>query len=168
MSEHTYKIQAAIVKFYTLNLTDDLEPYNKAIVEWGLERNLTDFDAEVEIRMFAEELKELRDAEANSDEYEIVDAYNDMHVVMTQTLGKAGLVKFDISKDSRLKAYFELYLTIPDKLKELGYDFEKTIKETIKEISARTGSMVDGKFEKLTTPEAKSKWYKADYSVCKL
>lgn len=51
----------------------------------------------------------------------------------------------------------------------LGYNPQKCLAETIKEISSRTGSFDESinKFVKDTSDEAKAKWYKADYSKCK-
>jgi hypothetical protein len=54
------------------------------------------------------------------------------------------------------------------KLMKLGYDPELALQETAKEINSRTGSIENGKFQKFTTPEAKAKWYKADYSKAKI
>lgn len=55
-------------------------------------------------------------------------------------------------------------------LENMGYDFEKCMKETIKEISSRKGAMnsKSGKWEKFKDEESKKLWYKADYSKCKL
>ena len=53
-------------------------------------------------------------------------------------------------------------------LTKLGYDPEKVLVEVGKEINSREGSMKDGKFVKDKSPEAKAKWYKADFSNTKL
>lgn len=52
----------------------------------------------------------------------------------------------------------------------LGYSYVDCMNETIKEISSRIGAWDEniGKFVKDTSEEAKSKWYKADYSKCRL
>lgn len=52
----------------------------------------------------------------------------------------------------------------------LGYSYVDCMNETIKEISSRVGAWNEsiGKFVKDTSDEAKSKWYKADYSACKI
>jgi hypothetical protein len=62
-----------------------------------------------------------------------------------------------------------LFTACATAIEELGYDFDKCMHETLKEISSRTGSMNEetGKWEKFTTAEAKASWYKADYSTCK-
>ena len=52
----------------------------------------------------------------------------------------------------------------------MGYSFDKTMSETIKEISSREGEYnpESGKWEKFKTKRAIKKWYKADYSKCKM
>jgi len=52
----------------------------------------------------------------------------------------------------------------------LSYDFEQCMEETFTEINSRTGAWNEQaqKWLKYTTPEAKSKWYSADYSKCKI
>ena len=62
-----------------------------------------------------------------------------------------------------------IFTTCATAIEELGYDFDKCMNETLKEISSRTGSINEetGKWEKFTTEEAKASWYKADYSTCK-
>jgi hypothetical protein len=47
---------------------------------------------------------------------------------------------------------------------KLGHNPIIAISECGKEINSRVGSMVDGKFEKDLTDEAKANWYKADYN----
>lgn len=55
-------------------------------------------------------------------------------------------------------------------IESLGYDFEKCMDETLKEIESRTGAFnpETGKWEKFKTDEAKALWYTADYSKCKI
>lgn len=49
-----------------------------------------------------------------------------------------------------------------------GYNPIVALRECGKEINSRVGSMVNGKFEKDLSDEAKANWYKADYSLAKL
>lgn len=49
---------------------------------------------------------------------------------------------------------------------KLGFDPVCALQETLKEISSRTGSIVNGKFQKDKSPEAVAKWYKANYKKC--
>ena len=51
---------------------------------------------------------------------------------------------------------------------KLGYEPECALAEVAKEINSRTGKIVDGKFTKDKSPEAKAKWYKADFTKCGL
>ena len=92
------------------------------------------------IDMLLEEVEELRLALLNNDEHEIIDACDDLIVLSSNHVAQS------------------------------GYDLDLTMKETLKEINSRTGSIneVTGKWEKFKTPEAKEKWYKADYSTCKI
>ena len=53
-------------------------------------------------------------------------------------------------------------------LTQRGYYPEKVLWETYREINSRTGAIVDGKFEKDTSDEAKARWHKADYTDCKI
>lgn len=65
-------------------------------------------------------------------------------------------------------AYCDIITFATGALLKLGYNPEKAITECGKEINSRVGSMVDGKFEKDLSDEAKANWYKADYSKAKL
>jgi len=51
---------------------------------------------------------------------------------------------------------------------KLGYNPECVLQEVSKEINSRVGKIVDGKFQKDLSEEAKANWYKADYSKCKM
>ena len=53
---------------------------------------------------------------------------------------------------------------------QYGFDFQKSMIETIKEISSRTGSYdeVSKKWVKDTSAEAKAKWYSANYELARL
>lgn len=59
---------------------------------------------------------------------------------------------------------------IESEMSVMGYNFYECMLETIKEISSRTGYYDENihKFVKDKSDEAKSKWYKADYSKCKI
>lgn len=53
---------------------------------------------------------------------------------------------------------------------QYGFDFQKAMDETIKEISSRTGTYdkASKKWVKDTSDEAKAKWYKADYEKARI
>ena len=65
-------------------------------------------------------------------------------------------------------AYNDIIVFAVGSIMKLGYNPKLTLKEVSKEINSRIGTMVDGKFEKDLSDEAKAKWYKADYSTCKI
>ena len=75
---------------------------------------------------------------------------------------------FDTPLEEQVDAYCDIITFATGALLKLGYDPEKAIVECGKEINSSVGSMVDGKFEKDLSEEAKSNWYKADYSKAKL
>ena len=53
---------------------------------------------------------------------------------------------------------------------QYGFDFQIAMDETIKEISSRTGAYDENakKWVKDTSPEAKAKWYQADYEKARI
>jgi hypothetical protein len=68
--------------------------------------------------------------------------------------------------EDRVNAHLDQIVFNIGSLLKLGYDPEKSLIETAKEINSRTGSMIDGKFEKDLSDEAKENWHKVDYSDC--
>ncbi len=115
---------------------------------WREDRGLTEPQVSINketgnpaiIDMLLEEVEELRLALLNNDEHEIIDACNDLIVLSSNHVAQS------------------------------GYDLDLTMKETLKEINSRTGSIneVTGKWEKFKTQEAKAKWYKANYKTCRI
>jgi len=91
------------------------------------------------IDMLLEEVEELRLALLDNNEHEIIDACNDLIVLSANHVAQS------------------------------GYDIDLTMKETLKEISSREGSInpTTGKWQKDKAQDP-STLYKADYSTCKL
>jgi len=85
------------------------------------------------------------------------------------TTFKDALVKKTIAKRANQTKHFiidalcDVVVFAVGAMLKLGYDPEKALLETAKEINSREGSMVDGKFEKDLSDNAQAKWYKADY-----
>jgi len=71
-------------------------------------------------------------------------------------------------KDEQADAYCDVITFSVGALLKLGYDPIKAIEQCGLEINSRRGSMVDGKFEKDLSDEAKALWIKADYTVARL
>lgn len=161
--------------------------------KWRLERGLDksqgfEFDLNIQLSFITEKTTEYLRA---NNEYEKVDALCDITIFC---INGASLIKevemiYDlISANGNVDIYDILYeistinndfihhafLNCIDNcilmINDLGYDFYKCMDETLKKIESRTGAInkETGKWEKFKTDEAKSKWYKADYSKCKL
>jgi len=75
--------------------------------------------------------------------------------------------KLEPTDDNNVDALFDICVFAIGAMMKLGYDPTCVFKEGLKEIESRTGSIVNGKFQKDTSQEAKSKWYKANYNKCK-
>ena len=109
----------------------------QSIVKFNKERNLTKLDLENEYRMLEEELKELREAIDEGDTHKIIDAFNDLRVISTGAVWKA------------------------------GQDPELSLKQTCKEILSRKGHIgPDGKWLK-DPNQPEDTLYKADYNLSK-
>ena len=76
----------------------------------------------------------------------------------------------DPGDHEKIDALDDLIVIATGEILKSGYDPEKTMDETLKEISSRTGDIntATDKWEKFTTPEAKALWYTADYTECRL
>jgi predicted HAD superfamily Cof-like phosphohydrolase len=72
------------------------------------------------------------------------------------------------STTDQVDAFADVIVFACGALTKLGFDPEKTLLQVAKEINSREGRMIDGKFVKDKTPEAKAKWYKADFNGCRL
>jgi len=81
---------------------------------------------------------------------------------------KMDLVYKEPTSEDRLDSIVDQIVLSLGSIMKLGYDVECALEEVHKEINSRTGSIVDGKFQKDTSEEAKAKWVKADYSKCKV
>ncbi len=73
-----------------------------------------------------------------------------------------------LTLDDEIDAYGDVIVFAIGAITKLGYNPEMILTEIAKEINSRTGSMVNGKFEKNLSAEAKSKWYKADFKYASL
>jgi len=121
--------------------------WKASLAQWREERGLTTPQITIAtngkpaiINMLQEELNELTSALVINDENEIIDALADLIVLSANHIG------------------------------QMGYDLDLVMKETLKEISSRVGSIntVTGKWEKDKSPSAQANWYTADYSTCKV
>ena len=147
------------------------------VIEWNDERGLlSTFDLDVEKRLMAEEANELVTATVKADWYEAVDAINDMQVVFIGTVTKYLLNELPTTKEFRdevdeyIRTIALQLSTSNSDIKNLGFEPTCTFSETLLEIQSRVGSVnpETGKWEKDKSPEARAKWYKANYDLCRL
>ena len=127
------------------------------VVEWNKERGL---DTQVPnrtsaTRMLMEELMEYNGIE---------------NEVMLDALTNHVVAGPPVDEDEKVDALCDLIVIATGELLKMGYNPEKAMDETIKEISSRTGAFEEasGKWKKFTTPEAKALWYTAQYGIAKL
>lgn len=135
-----------------------------------------------------------KDRELDKLEYEALDAHTNIYEELLESLGfnvsikgrqklKEHLKMFtniliddkvvtiaegEFSDLDEVDAYADIIVFSLGVILKLGFDPEKVLKETSKEINSRTGKVIDGKFQKDTSKRAKAKWYKADYEKCRL
>lgn len=97
--------------------------------------------------------------------YEFIDIRNDVSIY--DILGQLSDIRSVITPTHHF--FFNCIDICRIILKDIGYDFEKCMDETLKEIESRKGDFnsVSGKWEKFKDEESKKLWYKADYSKCK-
>jgi predicted HAD superfamily Cof-like phosphohydrolase len=70
------------------------------------------------------------------------------------------------NKDAPVDGFADIIVFSVGAIIKMGYEPKCVLAETLKEINSRTGKIIDGKFIKDTSEEAKKRWYKADHSKC--
>ncbi len=88
--------------------------------------------------------------------------------MFVQSLTQYNIVKpleAPVKNTATVDAYADIITFCVGAILKLGYDPLIVVEECGKEINSRVGEMVDGKFEKDLSDEAKANWYKADYSL---
>ena len=80
----------------------------------------------------------------------------------------SGITISEPTVEDQVDAFCDIQVFAGGEIGKLGYSNEQCLIEVGKEINSRTGEIVNGKFEKYKTEEAMAKWYKADFSGCKL
>ena len=71
--------------------------------------------------------------------------------------------------EEEIDAYCDIIVYAINAIESAGYNAEQCLEETLEEIESRTGNYIasEGKWCKSKTPEAKAKWYKANYKSAK-
>lgn len=149
------------------------EIYVDRVREWNEDRGLLDrpFNVENETRMLLSELDEYICALEENDVHEQIDAILDINVVLIGSILKSKHQNIDIVNEFNDFTYWENLLNASfDKIRKIGYEPKCCFNECLLEIESRVGSIniETGKFEKDKSKEAQSKWYKANYELCRL
>lgn len=129
------------------------------IVEWNNARGLLNNGADVanEASLIVEEVIEMISDAKSSDARDVAKRF------------VAYWMKPDKITDERaIDALCDVIVYAVGGIKKLGYDPNVALDETLKEIESREGKLVEGKFVKDLSEDAKNKWYKADYSKAKV
>jgi len=121
------------------------------------------YDWSVEATNIVEELLE---AVGINDRNTALLSVGDMQLRINERV-QQGLVMAPDVKD-QVDAFGDIIVFACGALTKLGYSPELVLTQVALEINSREGSMIDGKFVKDKTPEAKAKWVKADFTKCKL
>jgi len=74
--------------------------------------------------------------------------------------------KLIVDRDALCDCFTDIQVFSIGSIMKLGYDPKCALAEVGREINSRVGRIIDGKFVKDKSPEAKAKWYKADFSKC--
>ncbi len=132
----------------------------KAVMLWQQERNLHKMkpNHENEVRLVIEEMLEGFNVKDNLGK-KLSKQY--ANFIMLEGEGEA-------TNEEIIDCYFDACVYLIGAMMKRGYNPELVFEEGMCEINSRTGKIIDGKFEKDKSPEAMARWYKADYSNCKL
>lgn len=124
------------------------------IVQFNEERGLIEkgFNHTKETSFIIEELLESTGA------YDSISAREEAERYASEMTG--GHISDD---ETRVDAFADIVVYALGAITKLGYNPEKVMAEVVREISSRTGKLVDGKFVKDLDAET----YTADFSVCK-
>jgi predicted HAD superfamily Cof-like phosphohydrolase len=91
--------------------------------------------------------------------------------IEVENMFKSLINKLELKKeneDGAVDGYADIVVFCVGAIMKLGYNPECVLDEVAKEINSRTGKIINGKFQKDTSPEAVAKWYKANYDKCKM
>ena len=124
--------------------------------KWRDERNITEADYK---RYFRNIIEELLEPMYNKEEIDFI-----KNEIVDKYFRDIRIAEYDIVDTINDISVFSI-----NEVGLMGYDFEKTMSETIKEIESRRGKInpETRKFEKFKDDYHQSLWYKADYSGCK-
>jgi hypothetical protein len=137
----------------------------KELIKFQTDRGLDKkpFDVSNEIANIFEELLEANGLDVSKENRPLLkDAISDL----IDTLLDLGIATSGsaLSNHDQVDAFTDIIVFATGAILKLGHNPIIAIEECGKEINSRVGEMVDGKFEKTLTQEARNNWYKADYN----
>lgn len=126
------------------------------------------FELQNEVASIFEELLEAGGLDVSKADRPALKVELDKFIVSLVEKGIATGSEDLISNHDQVDAFTDIIVFATGAILKLGHDPIIAIDECGKEVNSRVGSMVDGKFEKTLTPEAKAGWYLADYTKSEL
>lgn len=112
--------------------------------------------------------------------FELIKEWSDERLITFQQPDRNGFIAMIVEElsefisapdtEGRIDAMADIIVFAFGEMAKYGYNGDKVMQEVIKEISSRTGAYnpETKKWQKDTTPEAKARWYKANFENCKL
>ena len=137
------------------------------LIEFNKERLLDkqEFNLEVASMNILEELLEAHGVHDDKNRYMARTLYDEFLAWVDYVkYEKPELYKEVESDDELVDAFCDIQVFAFGEIMKLGHDPVMALDETANEILSRRGKIVDGKFTKDKSPEAQSKWYKANYT----
>lgn len=158
---------------------EDIQEVGSVLSE--LERFQTDrllhkntFDLRIATMNILEELLEAHGVGDNKERVLVSDMYRVFEQIVSYAknnkdwLDNYKYTYLEPTIEEQVDAFCDIQVFAGGEIGKLGYSNEQCLIEVGKEINSRTGEIVNGKFEKYKTEDAMAKWYKADFSGCKL
>lgn len=138
----------------------------KNLIKFQTDRDLDKkpFDLQNEVASIFEELLEAGGLDVSKAERPRLKAQIGGFITSLVELGIATVSSTVINNHDQVDAFADIITFSTGAILKLGHDPLIAIEECGKEINSRVGEMVDGKFEKDLSDEAKANWYKADYN----
>jgi hypothetical protein len=137
----------------------------KELIRYQTDRGLDkkSFEINNEVANIFEELLEAHGLDVSKENRPML---KDAVSTFVDTLLDEGIaISGDIpSNFERVDAFVDIIAFATGAILKLGHNPIVAITECGKEINSRVGKIVDGKFEKTLTQEARNNWYKADYT----
>ena len=138
----------------------------KELIRFQTDRSLDKkpFELENEVASVFEELLEASGLDVSKQDRPELKLQLKMFKDLLVGVGVAKPADTAVSNHDQVDAFTDVIVFAVGAILKLGHDPIIAIEECGKEVNSRVGSMVDGKFEKDLSEEAKANWYKADYS----